>query len=106
MRELIDIIYNTPTPVKLTIYAYYITMTSSHNDIHIGKTNIPSYQEEIHTWTQTNNLILNIDKMTCTIFTPDQAKYITQLALQIYNTTLPMNINLKILGLTLDPKLT
>ena len=36
--------------------------------------------------------------------TPDPAEYTTQL--QIDNITLPMNINPKILGLTLDPKLT
>ena len=56
--------------------------------------------------TQTNNLILNPDKTTCTLFTPDPAEYSTQLELQIDNITLPMNINPKILGLTLDPKLT
>ena len=34
----------------------------------------------------------------------DPAEYSTQLALQIDNITLPVNINPKILGLTLDPK--
>ena len=53
-----------------------------------------------------NNLILNPDKTTCTLFTRDPAEYSTQLELQIYNITLPMNINPKILGLTLNPKLT
>ena len=46
------------------------------------------------------------DKTTCTLFTQDPAEYSTQLELQIDNITLPMNINPKILGLTLDPKLT
>ena len=46
------------------------------------------------------------DKTTCTLFTPSPAEYSTQLELQIDNITLPMNINPKILGLTLDPKLT
>ena len=54
----------------------------------------------------TNNLILNPDKTTCTLFTPDPAEYSTPLELQIDNITLTMNINPKILGLTLDPKLT
>ena len=57
---------DTPTPqvqVKLTTYADDITITSTHNDINIAKTNIKSYLHEIHTWTQTNNLILNPDNM-------------------------------------------
>ena len=100
---------DTPTPqapVKFTTYVDDITITSTHNDIHIVKTNIQSYLHEIHTWTQTNNLILNPDKTTCTLFTPDPAEYSKQLELQIDNITLPMNINPKIIGLTLDPKLT
>ena len=40
------------------------------------------------------------------LFIPDPAEYSTQLELQIDNITLPMNINPKILGLSLDPKLT
>ena len=100
---------DTPTPqapVKLTTYADDITITSTHNDINIAKANIQSYLHEIHTWTQINNLILNRDKTTYTLFTQDPAEYSTQLELQIDNITLPMNINPKILGLTLDPKLT
>ena len=100
---------DTPTPqapVKLTTYADDITITSTQNDIIIAKANILSYLHEIHTWTQTNNLILNPDKTTCTLFTPDPVEYSTQLELQIDNITFPMNINPKILGLTLNPKLT
>ena len=88
----------TPTPqapVKLTTYADDINITSTHNDINIAKANIQSYLHEIHTWTQTNNLILNPDKTTCTLFTPDPAEYSTQFELQIDNITLPMNINPK-----------
>ena len=73
---------DTPTPqapVKLTTYADDITITSTHNDINIAKANIQSYLHEIHTWTRTNNLILNPDKTTCTLFTPDPAEYSTQL---------------------------
>ena len=50
---------DSQTPVKLTTYADDITITSTHNDINIAKANIQSYLHEIHTWTQTNNLILN-----------------------------------------------
>ena len=99
------IIYTSDTPtlqilVKLTTYTDDITITSTHNDINIARANIQSYLHDIHTWTQTNNRTLNPDKTTCTLFTPDPAEYSTQLELQIDN------INPKILGLTLHPKLT
>ena len=98
---------DTPTPhapVKLTTYADDITITSTHNDINIAKANIQSYLHEIHLWTQTKNLILNQDKTTYTLFTPDPAEYSTQLELQIDNITLPMNIDPKILGLDSRPQ--
>ena len=57
-------------------------------------------------WTKDNDLLLNTDKMTCTLLTPDPAEYNTQLGLQIDNTTLPMTTHPKIRGITLDPKLT
>ena len=63
-----------------------ITITSTYNDL--NKRNIQSYLHEIHTWTQTNNLILNPDKTTCTLFTPYPAEYSTQPELQIDNITL------------------
>ena len=97
---------DTPTPqapVKLTTYAYDITIASLHNDINVAKANIQSYLHEIPTWTRTNSLILNPDKPTCTLFTPDQAEYSTQLELQIDNIPLLINIP-KILGLTIDPQ--
>ena len=101
---------DTPTPqapVKLTTYAYHITITSTHNEINITKTNIQSYtyMKYIHRLGK-KHLILNPDTTTCTLSTPDLAEYNTQHELQIYNITLPMNINPKILGLTLHPKLT
>ena len=37
------------------------------------------------------NFILNHDKSTCTLFTPDTVEYNTKPHLQINNTTLPMN---------------
>ena len=48
----------------------------------------------------------NASKSTTKLFTPDPAEYNTTLTLQINNTTLSTNKELKILGLTLDPKLT
>ena len=55
---------------------------------------------------KTNNLILNPDKTTCTLFTPDPAEYTNNLDLTINNKSLPMTTHPKVMGLTLDPKLT
>ena len=77
-----------------------------HTDINIAKANIQPYLQDVLKWTKDNNLLLNTDKMTCTLLTPDPAEYNTQLGLQIDNTTLPMTTHPKILGLTLDHKLT
>ena len=53
-----------------------------------------------------NNLLLNPDNTTCTLFTPDPAEYTSNLDLTINNKALPMATHPKVLGLTLDPKLT
>ena len=45
--------------------------------------------------------MLNTDKTTCTLFTPDPAEYYISLHLQTDNTTLPMNTYPHILGVTL-----
>ena len=52
-----------------------------------------------------NNLTLNPDKTTCTLFTPDPAEYKNNLDLKINNTVLPMTTHPKVMGLTLGPKL-
>ena len=46
------------------------------------------------------------NKTTCTLFTPDPAEYTSNLDLTINNKALPMATHPKVLGLTLDPKLT
>ena len=53
-----------------------------------------------------NNLTLNPDQTTCTLFTPDPAEYKSNLGLKINNTALCMTTHPKVLGLNLDPKLT
>ena len=65
------------TPVKLTTYADDITITSTHNDIYIAKANIQSYLHEIHTWTRTNNLILNPDNMHSLPTRPSRIQHTT-----------------------------
>ena len=92
--------------VQLTTYADDITITAPHTDINIAKGDIQPYLQDILKWKKTNDLLLNTNKTTCTLLTPNPAEYNTQLGLQIDNTTLPMTTHPKILGLTLDPKLT
>ena len=93
-----------PDSVQLTTYAddfnYHHTLTN------IAKANIQPYLQDVLKWTKDNDLLLNTDKTTCTLLTPDPAEYNKQLGLQIDNTTLPMTTHPKILGLTLYPKLT
>ena len=55
---------------------------------------------KVYDWTQHNNLIINPDKTTCTLFLPDPAEYNSNLGLNINNKAL----HPKALGLTLNPK--
>ena len=52
------------------------------------------------------NLHINTEKTTTTLFTQDPAEYGTTLSLKLNNQTLPITKHPKILGITLDPKLT
>ena len=54
-------------------------------------------------WTKQNNLTLNPEK---TLVTPDPVEYKSSLDLKINNNSLSMATHPKVLGLTLDPKLT
>ena len=60
----------------------------------------------MYEWATTINLHINTDKTTCTFFTPDPAEYSTTLSLKLNNQTLLTTKHPKILGITLDPKLT
>ena len=98
-----------PTPpknVEITSYADDMNPTASHVDYKIAQNNLQPYLEDIFNWTQKNDLILNPDKSTATLFTPDPAEYKTTLNLTINNTIIPTVKNPKFLGLILDPKLT
>ena len=98
-----------PTPphnIDLETYADDITTESSHTNIEIAQNNLQPYLQNIHNWTIENNLTLNADKSTSTLFTPDPAEYNTQLHLSINNTLIPTVKHPKVLGLTFDPKLT
>ena len=86
--------------VQIT-YADDITITASHT-----KQLIQPYLHKIYECATTNNLHINTDKTTTTLFTPDPAEYSTTLSLKLNNQTLPSTKHSKILGITLGPKLT
>ena len=87
-------------------HAYDITITSTHTSTSAAKKYIQPYLHKVFAWTKQNNLLLNPDKTTCTLFTPDPAEYTSNLDLTINNKALPMATHPKVLSLTLDPKLT
>ena len=88
------------------LYADDITITSTHTSMRGARKYIQPYLHKVYDWTQHNNLIINPDKTTCTLFTPDPAEYNSNLDLNINNKALPMALHHKVLSLTLDPKLT
>ena len=87
-------------------YADDITITSTHTRTSAAKKYIQPYLHKVFAWTKQNNPLLNPDKTTCTLFTPDSAEYTSILDPTINNKALPTATHPKVLGLTFDPKLT
>ena len=77
-------------PLQVMAYADGITITSTHTRTSAAKKYIQPFIHTVFAWTKQNNLILNPDKTTCTLFTPDPAEYKSKLDLKINNTGLPM----------------
>ena len=86
------------TPVQVMAYADDIT--SIHTSTNSAKKYIQPYLHQVSVWTKQNNLILNPDKTTCTLFTLDPVEYTANLELKIDNNALPMATYPKVLGLT------
>ena len=72
------------------LYADDITITSTHTSMSAARKYIQPFLHMVYDWTQHNNLIINPDKTTCTLFTPDPAEYNSNLGLNINNKALPM----------------
>ena len=87
-------------------YADDITITPTHISTSAAKKYIQPHLHKKFALTKQNTLLLNSDKTTCTLFTPGPAEYTSNLDLTINNKALPMATPPKVLGLTLDPKLT
>ena len=60
-------------PVQVMAYADNITSTSTHTSTSATKKYIQPYIHKVFASTKQNNLTLNPDKTTCTLFTPDPA---------------------------------
>ena len=97
-----------PKDGQITTYADDITITASHTKHNKAQQLIQAYIHKIpvHEWATTNNLHINTDKTTITLFTPDPAEYGTTLLLKLNNQILSTTKHSKILEITLDPKLT
>ena len=77
-------------PVQVMVYADDINIISTHTSTSAARKCIHPYLHKVFTWTQQNNITLNPDNKTCTLFTPDPAEYKRNLDLKINNTTLPV----------------
>ena len=76
-----------------------------HTQARVQPRNTQPYLHTVFAWTKHNNLILNPDNTTCTLFPPDPADYKSNLDLKINNTALPMAGHPTVFGLTLNSKL-
>jgi hypothetical protein len=94
-----------PSETNLHSFADDINTFSSHINTQTAQNNLQPYLNTLFEWTKENELTLNPDKSSSTLFTPDPAEYSTKLNLQINNITIPTVTNPKILGVTFDPKL-
>lgn len=95
-----------PHNVNIITYADDITVYSSDIKYNKAQQKIQPYLEHIYNWTINNNLQLDPTKTMTTLFTPDPKEYKINLFIKINNQLLPTERNPKILGLSLDPKLT
>ena len=68
--------------VQITTYADDITITVSHTKHHEAQLLIQPYLNKIYEWATTNNLHINTDKTTTTLFISDLPEYGTTLSLK------------------------
>ena len=63
--------------IQITTYTYNITTTAFHTKQRKAQQLIQPYLHKTYEWATTNNLHINIEKTTTTLFTPDPAEYST-----------------------------
>ena len=76
-------------------------MTASHTKHRKAQQLIQQYLHQIREWAITNNVDINTEKTTTTLFTPDPAAYSTTLSLKLNNLTLQQQNTPKFLELLL-----
>ena len=86
-----------PSSDQVMGYADDITITSTHTSTSAAKKYIQPYLHKVYAWTKQNNLILNPDKITCTLFTPDPAEYASNLDLKMHNKALQLTQRFRVL---------
>ena len=91
-------------PVQVMTYADDITITSIHTSTSAAKKYIQPYLYKVFTWTKQSHTKSGQNNLHPVHARP--AEYTSNLDLKIHNTALPMPMHPKVLGLTLDPKLT
>ena len=91
-----------PPNINLGAYADDINTSTSHTNITTAENTLQPYLDTLYTWTKNNELQLNPDKSTATLFTPDKSEHNRTLNLTINNTTIPTIHHPKVLGLTFD----
>ena len=94
-----------PKDVQFTTYADDITIIASRIKRRKPKQLIQPYLNKTNKWATTNNLYV-IQKKLPPPFTPGSSEHSTTLSLKLNNQTIPTTKHRKILGVTLDPKLT
>ena len=75
-------IYTSDLPAPsapLQVMAYADDITTTHTSTSAANKYIQPYLHKVFAWTKQNNLILNPDKTTCTLFTPDPAEFTSNL---------------------------
>ena len=95
-----------PPGTTMTSYADDMNPAASHFKYETAEKCLQLYLNDIYDWTTRNDLILNPDKSTSTLFTSDLHEHKVTLNLSINNIKIPTVRNPKILGLTFDPSLT
>ena len=61
-------------PVQIMAHAYDITITYTHTSTNAAKKYIQPYLHTVFAWTKQNNLTINPNKTTYTLFIPDPAE--------------------------------
>ena len=80
-------------PVQVMFYADDIIITSTYTSTTEAKKYIESYLHKVFALTKHNNLTQNLDKTTCTLFSPDPVEYTSKLDLKITTLHYPSQRN-------------